>query len=75
MDHSGVYFFYIQVDLSQAHGHTIISDTGYQQRTQKCRVRGANFRRNVADKPGNTLGPPVAEEQPGIVKRVPKQNP
>lgn len=68
-------FFYIQVDPSQAHSHTIISDMGYQQRTQKCRVRGATFRRNAADKPGNTFRPPMAEEQPGIVKQVPKQNP
>lgn len=75
MDHSGMYFFYIQVDPSQAHSHTIISDMGYQQRTQKCRVRGAAFRRNAADKPGNTFRPPMAEEQPGIVKQVPKQNP
>lgn len=70
-----MYFFYIQVDPSQAHSHTIISDMGYQQCTHKCRVRWATFRRNVADKPGSTLGPPVAQEQPGIVKLVPKQNP
>ena len=75
MDHPGMHFFYIQVDPCEAHSHTIISDMGYQQRTWKCKVRAATFRRTVADKPGNTLRPPMAEEQPGIVKRVPKQNP